>query len=311
MDKDEPDVCPECKGKKFARVVTQTDPPDIWLYNCPICQGTGVNPDGSASSPQDRLLTINEWLDAIGCDRAYKKDMKETYQKAQVELKAQDTKTASILEVACQGTGVKPTKKSKPDYLKLSHEANMRFGIPKKDIKSDGSPQDRLLTMQEVEEAHKKHPRMSKIRAALTEQDTQTASILEAERAGLFQLGGFTLHSGAKSNWKIDCDALTDKDWEALAYMIYEKLGEPRFRKVIGIPTGGLKLANALERYRFPSPKPKYPILIVDDVLTTGNSMEEMKAKTKGEVIGAVVFARDECPDWVVPLFGMSAEAEC
>lgn len=25
--------------------------------------------------PDEGLLTINEWLDAIGCDRAYKKDM--------------------------------------------------------------------------------------------------------------------------------------------------------------------------------------------------------------------------------------------
>ena len=41
------------------------------------------------SEQKDNLLTINEWLDAIGCDRAYKKDMKETYQKAIPELKAQ------------------------------------------------------------------------------------------------------------------------------------------------------------------------------------------------------------------------------
>ncbi len=40
-----------------------------------------------------RLLTINEWLDAIGCDRCYRKDMKETYNKAIPELTAQDAKT--------------------------------------------------------------------------------------------------------------------------------------------------------------------------------------------------------------------------
>jgi hypothetical protein len=43
----------------------------------------------------ERLLTINEWLDTIGCDRAYRKDMKDTYNKALVELKAQDLKTRS------------------------------------------------------------------------------------------------------------------------------------------------------------------------------------------------------------------------
>ena len=36
-----------------------------------------------------KVLGINEWLDAIGCDRAYKKDMKATYEKAKVELQAQ------------------------------------------------------------------------------------------------------------------------------------------------------------------------------------------------------------------------------
>jgi len=41
----------------------------------------------------ERLLTINEWLDTIGCDRVYKKDMKETYAKTLPELQAQDAKT--------------------------------------------------------------------------------------------------------------------------------------------------------------------------------------------------------------------------
>ena len=47
-------------------------------------------PKTKPMSEQDKLLlTINEWLDAIGCDRAYRKDMKETYKKAIPELKAQ------------------------------------------------------------------------------------------------------------------------------------------------------------------------------------------------------------------------------
>jgi hypothetical protein len=41
----------------------------------------------------ERLLTINEWLDVIGCDRAYRKDMKETYTKTLPELQVQDIKT--------------------------------------------------------------------------------------------------------------------------------------------------------------------------------------------------------------------------
>ena len=112
----------------------------------------------------------------------------------------------------------------------------------------------------------------------------------------LFQRGNFTLHSGQKSHFKIDCDALTDEDWEALAEMIWEKAGN--FGKVIGVPTGGLKLAKALDKYATDG-----AILIVDDVLTTGRSMEEMKAACDGNVIGAVVFARNECPAWIHPLF--------
>ena len=33
----------------------------------------------------------------------------------------------------------------------------------------------------------------------------------------LFQSGHFTLHSGAHTFWKVDCDALTDGDLDTLA----------------------------------------------------------------------------------------------
>lgn len=118
----------------------------------------------------------------------------------------------------------------------------------------------------------------------------------------LFKSGDFTLHSGSKSYFKIDCDALRDEDWATLARIIYESVG--RFRRVVGVPQGGLKLAKALKPYRFPNPE--YPTLIVDDVLTTGNSITEMKATTKGNVIGAVIFTRGVCPNWITPIFQMN-----
>jgi len=117
--------------------------------------------------------------------------------------------------------------------------------------------------------------------------------------SNLFQLGDFKLHSGVVSFWKIDCDALTLEDWSALARIAYMKT--IRFREVVGIPEGGLKLAEALKPYRFPNPG--YPILIVDDVLTTGASMEEARGQVQGETIGLVVFARSHCPEWVTALF--------
>ena len=113
----------------------------------------------------------------------------------------------------------------------------------------------------------------------------------------LFQQGSFILHSGSTSGWKIDCDALTNDDWETLALMISEKC---RFGNVIGIPRGGIKLAKALEQY-----VTEGETLIVDDVLTTGGSMEKERQQCSGTPIGFVVFARNECPDWISTLFQM------
>ena len=112
--------------------------------------------------------------------------------------------------------------------------------------------------------------------------------------AALFQSGAFALHSGELSNWRIDCDALTDADIETLALVVAEGVGD--FGTVEGVPKGGLRLAKALEVYAQGG-----SLLIVDDVLTTGASMEEQRAGR--EAVGAVIFARGECPAWVTPLF--------
>jgi predicted phosphoribosyltransferase len=73
------------------------------------------------------------------------------------------------------------------------------------------------------------------------------------------------------------------------------------FGAVLGIPTGGLRLAYALKQYAIPSSD---NILIVDDVLTTGNSMARAASPFQPEyVIGVVIFARGECPDWITPMF--------
>lgn len=118
-------------------------------------------------------------------------------------------------------------------------------------------------------------------------------------RSDLFQSGFIRLHSGGHSSFKIDCDALTDGDLNTLAKLIAREFN---FSKVVGIPTGGNRLAYALQKWI----KKDGPLLIVDDVLTTGNSMEDEKEKYPHlHVIGVVIFARGSCPSWIHPMFEM------
>lgn len=118
----------------------------------------------------------------------------------------------------------------------------------------------------------------------------------------LFQTGSFTLHSGEVSTFKIDCDALTKKDLQAIALQLTLRVAP--FSAVKGVPRGGLKLAAALQPYvSYNAGR----LLIVDDVFTTGASMEEFRdsMNTYYDPIGAVIFARGKTPSWITPLFRM------
>lgn len=122
----------------------------------------------------------------------------------------------------------------------------------------------------------------------------------------LFQRGTFKLHSGAETWFKIDCDSLSEGDLDTLALLVAEDCRIGPFYLVEGVPTGGLRFAKALEKYALSKYKdiqnPR--ILIVDDVLTTGASMEEQRAGRDAQ--GVVIFARGTCPSWIVPLFQMT-----
>lgn len=122
----------------------------------------------------------------------------------------------------------------------------------------------------------------------------------------IFQTGSFTLNSGKTSPLKIECDALSDVDWATLALLASQEMS---FREVHGVPTGGLVFADALRPYE--TGKLTDPILIADDVLTTGGSMERKKielGKTyqSTPIIGVVAFARAICPHWILPIFSMN-----
>jgi len=124
----------------------------------------------------------------------------------------------------------------------------------------------------------------------------------KGENMNLFQMGKFTLHSGERSKWKIDCDALTDEDYETLAWIVAREWNLC-YSGVISIPTGGNKFAEKLRKYKYDWWEYK-TVLIVDDVLTTGKSFEKEREKWNlPDAIGVVVFARGECPNWVKPIF--------
>jgi hypothetical protein len=121
----------------------------------------------------------------------------------------------------------------------------------------------------------------------------------------LFQSVDFKSHAGLDLSWKIEMDALEDEEWVTISQMILE-LSQP-FRESIGVPRGGTRLGKLLNQYG--TGKLSDPILIVDDVLTTGGSMEEFKRKrtfrNPTKYIGWVVFARGFPPQWCRALFQM------
>jgi len=121
----------------------------------------------------------------------------------------------------------------------------------------------------------------------------------------LFQSVDFKSHAGLDLSWKIEMDALEDEEWVTISQMILE-LSEP-FREAIGVPRGGTRLGKLLNQHG--TGKKDNPILIVDDVLTTGGSMEDFKRKrvfrNPTKYIGWVVFARGYPPSWCKALFQM------
>jgi hypothetical protein len=125
----------------------------------------------------------------------------------------------------------------------------------------------------------------------------------------LFQTGDFTLASGAKSDFKIECDAFSPADWEGLALMASKVL--PPFGEVLGVPRGGIPFADALRKYAT-----KGKTLLAEDVCTTGGSITRYRdgiieaeegftgnILTQDSFIGVCVFARGPVPPWVTPLF--------
>jgi hypothetical protein len=121
------------------------------------------------------------------------------------------------------------------------------------------------------------------------------------QRPSLFQKKSFVSAAGIPLSWKIECDAMTNEDWQTIADICAPKMDQ--FFSVMSVPTGGNKLAQAF--YKHITPKARV-VLFVDDVWTTGHSMlcridQFSRVKTpREEVRGFVAFARcQSLPAWV------------
>jgi hypothetical protein len=101
----------------------------------------------------------------------------------------------------------------------------------------------------------------------------------------LFRRGEFTSAAGLALPFKIECDALDDEDWACIAYVGSQMLRP--FGRVIGVPRGGLALADGMRAYVTPG---SLVPLVVDDVWTTGKSM--CAAAPDIPWLGFVAFAR-------------------
>ena len=117
----------------------------------------------------------------------------------------------------------------------------------------------------------------------------------------------FTSHAGLQLGWKIEMDALYVSDWRCLAKMILEYETRP-FRKAVGIPRGGKRLGDILNESA--TGNPDDPVLIVDDVYTTGTSFKEFIAENYlvTPVICWVVFARNPIKGNINALFQMPSK---
>ncbi len=107
------------------------------------------------------------------------------------------------------------------------------------------------------------------------------------------------LFSGKQSHFRIDAEHFEEEDIENIAWLFAQTTS---FGFVISIPRGGNMFADALRKL---STKESDTVLIVDDVLSTGKSMQsyyDLFSKDK-EVKGVVLFSRGETPDWITAIF--------
>ena len=124
----------------------------------------------------------------------------------------------------------------------------------------------------------------------------------------MFKFKPFKSHAGKSLCWKIEFDDLSQDDIDCLADVISTTHS---YRNVEHPPTKSANLINLVGKLALHiSLDGDYDYLIVDDVLTTGKSMEDIYihlAENHGKRIkGVVIFARSDCPHWIEPVFQLN-----
>lgn len=95
----------------------------------------------------------------------------------------------------------------------------------------------------------------------------------------LFKLESFKSASGNILPFKIECDALTDVDLKCIGYLIEQHIKYSNnmgntYKDIIGIPTGGARLLKYVDIDNLVTKSSEY-ILLIDDVLTTGSTINK------------------------------------
>lgn len=110
-----------------------------------------------------------------------------------------------------------------------------------------------------------------------------------------------TLHSGIPSSFKFDCDDLSRYDCIAAAKWLVPIIGS--YSMVEAVPSSSPSVRWFAHGF-MGHVSSSGPVLIVDDVFTTGGTMEAQRAGR--DAMGAVIFSRGECPSWIVPLLELN-----
>jgi len=112
----------------------------------------------------------------------------------------------------------------------------------------------------------------------------------------------YKMRGGITSRFKVECDALTREDCKTVAQVVAPII-EP-FDRVEPVRSTGPVAAWLADAFMEFAVRSWGSLLIVDDVLTTGGSMEEQRAGR--DAIGAVIFARGPVLPWVTPMFTLA-----